>query len=330
MSNSKVRGDEAAAVAALHVYFRDNPKAEPLTREFIAKASAQKPPVGRPDTVHNTPRFESYFEKFRDHIRNAPRDLFVESQVRLQGVKQGYLGDCYFVSMVGAALHSHRQQFEKMFQPRPDGGCDVLFPDGNKVIVKKLTDAQIALGSTAGKQGSWLNILEQGFGQLRARQEPKKLLPGDIPLDSISRGGNPSATISLLTGHKAESFNLAKSGKDPAVVEKIREAMIAGTKHHLLMASGTPAEGKLPPGVFNLHAYAVLGFDEKTNTVHLWNPHGSDFQPKVKPAGLSNEAIPSATVDSTCHSTISSRSLPPSIVRPRKPPRNKRTQNRSN
>ena len=36
----------------------------------------------------------------------------------------------------------------------------------------------------------------------------------------------------------------------------------------------------MPPGVVNDHAYAVLGYDAKADTLHIWNPWGNHFEPK--------------------------------------------------
>ena len=41
------------------------------------------------------------------------------------------------------------------------------------------------------------------------------------------------------------------------------------------------------PGLTPKHAYAVLAYDEATDQVTLWNPHGQAFTPKG-PAGLAN------------------------------------------
>ena len=46
-----------------------------------------------------------------------------------------------------------------------------------------------------------------------------------------------------------------------------------------MLCAGTPA-GKMPPGVVNDHAYAVLGYDAKMDTLHIWNPWGNHFEPK--------------------------------------------------
>ena len=34
------------------------------------------------------------------------------------------------------------------------------------------------------------------------------------------------------------------------------------------------------PGLTPNHAYALLDYDEKADTVRLWNPHGGEFKPK--------------------------------------------------
>ena len=289
VANHNVTGDEAAAAAALHVYFRNNLKAEPLTLASVIEAAAKTSPEERRDLVSKSQHFQGDFQTFRNHIQKAPRDLFAGDGPRLLGMHQGALGDCYFVCVIGAEIHTNRQRVKEIFHPQPDGSCELDFRDGRKVTVRKLTDAQIALGSSGGEQGLWLNVLEEGFGQLRLAAEKKKKAPGDIPLDLISRGGDPQGTIALLTGHKSEFFAVLKNAKDPAATEKLRETLIAGTKNRRLMSCGTPNEKvELPPGVAGGHDYAVLGFDTTKEMVHIWNPWGNNFQPKAEPAGLKN------------------------------------------
>jgi hypothetical protein len=286
IANHKVTGDEAAAAAALHAYFRSDSKAAPLTRNFVIEGAAKNLPEERRDLGNRSQHFEADFEHFRDHIQKAPRELFVGDAPHLLGISQGALGDCYFVSVVGAAIRTNRHRFKQMFHPQPDGSCELIFLDGERVMVHKLTDSKIALGSSAGKQGLWLNVLEQGFGQVRFAKEPNKA-PGDIPLDLISRGGDPQTTIALLTGHKSEFFVVRKNAKDPAATKKLRDTMIAGTKGRRLMSCGTPNEKvELPPGVPGGHDYAVLEFDAAKDMVRIWNPWGNNFQPEKEPAGL--------------------------------------------
>ena len=53
-----------------------------------------------------------------------------------------------------------------------------------------------------------------------------------------------------------------------------------------LVTCGTGSGGKVP-NVAGNHAYAVTGYDAKTDRISLWNPHGQTFTPKGE-AGLKN------------------------------------------
>ena len=46
------------------------------------------------------------------------------------------------------------------------------------------------------------------------------------------------------------------------------------------MGRQPPAGQAKIPGIGYHHAYAVFGFDPKTDLVTLWNPWGQNFQPK--------------------------------------------------
>src|SRR5262249_53519368 len=54
----------------------------------------------------------------------------------------------------------------------------------------------------------------------------------------------------------------------------------AAVSEKRLIGLATPPEGT-PPGVTARHAFAVLGYDEKKDTVRVWNPHGNRFRPKA-------------------------------------------------
>jgi hypothetical protein len=65
-----------------------------------------------------------------------------------------------------------------------------------------LSDAEIALGSTAGSQGVWLNILEKAFGEIVVSRERY-----DEPaVDAFTRTGTTTQAIALLTGHEVYWF----------------------------------------------------------------------------------------------------------------------------
>jgi hypothetical protein len=74
---------------------------------------------------------------------------------------------------------------------------------------------------------------------------------------------------------------------------------LAVTSKHLICA-GTTARGKIPPGISHGHVYAVLGYHPESDTVTLWNPMGTNFEPKGPP-GLGNG---SAMVNGILHMPV--------------------------
>ena len=36
----------------------------------------------------------------------------------------------------------------------------------------------------------------------------------------------------------------------------------------------------MPKSISPNHAYAIFGYDAKTDRITIWNPHGNDFKPK--------------------------------------------------
>lgn len=291
-----VTGDAAAAVAAVHVRFRSaNPPAA-LTKADLLAAAAHPAAEVRRDKDQAKAAFTSY-PSYARHVASAPRKLFTgPGAPTLEGMAQGHLGDCYFVSAVGAAVHRNPQAVRRTFREHPDGSVEVVFPNGRSARVGRLTDAEIALGSTAGPQGAWLNVLEKAFGELKIdTPRSKDRRAGDIDLDVIARGGDADETIALLTGFKA-NFGPIRKGHGtpppdhelPALQVRLHNLLHAAATQHALVCAGTSHTGKSPPGVVSGHDYAVLGYDAGTKTVHVWNPWGQgyNFEPKGGPPGL--------------------------------------------
>lgn len=295
--NHQVKGDEAAAVASIHVYFRMNKAARGLSKDDLVRED----PVESLDEDSHLPQprgFNARFRKFSQHLKMAPRTIFTNGGPRLEGIHQGPLGDCWVVSAIGAAVHAHPLRLKEMIRTEPDGSCTVEFRDGKSIRVNPLTDSQIALSSTAGDQGLWLNVLEQAFGQVR-----KALIPKDrnmLGLDAISSGGNACRSITRLTGHGARKFDIRRVGaKDlppdlrrrPELVAEVRNVIQDAVAKKLLICAGTSVQGEFPPGIGHPHDYAVLDYNRDSDAVTLWNPHASNFEPEGSPGLINGYAM---------------------------------------
>lgn len=293
LADPKIKGPEAAAIAAIHCYQRKlKSSAHPITAEFLTEPRKEDANARRDQPAAGA-NLNLNYQGFLKHINTAPRKLFAVDKPALQGIKQGHLGDCYFVSAVGAAVHQNPAHVRSLFHPHADGACDVVFPNGHKAHVPPLTDAQIALGSSAGEQGLWLNVLEVAAGIVEEEHSRGMKEPA---LDKLGEGGDSVFTIQLLTGHKAikELIRPHVNGhrQRPQGAEASRIAKKTGEELRETLSRGHLAccgigDWQVPAGMASDHQYAILGYE--SGRVHLWNPWGGDyhFEPK-SPAGLQN------------------------------------------
>jgi hypothetical protein len=306
-----VNGLEAAAIAAIHRHLRSEGAPPAITQAELLTQAQQQPVLPeerkcqdaeRQDLNGGQARFVTYYSLFATHLKKAPRDLFAgDDGPTLGGVKQGALGDCYFMCVIGATVNRDPQTVRRMLHANPDGTTDVKFPAVGIVRVGRLTDGQIALTSSAADQGIWINVLEKAFGEVRFSQPQTKHADDEIDLDVISHGGKIQNTIQLMTGHKAVDIWIRKyknkklhaptGAEVPRIIARLDSVFSkAFATNRLVCADIAPGvTGKdVPPGLVGRHAYGVLGYDQPSQMVTVWNPHGKDYTPKATPAGLRN------------------------------------------
>jgi Calpain family cysteine protease len=311
IADPQVVGLEAAAVASIHRYLRADGAPSAITQRELQTEAQQQPLLpeqgknGEPlrqDLNDGKPRFVTFYTYFALHLKKAPRDLFTSDQgPTLEGIKQGSLGDCFFMCVIGATVNRDPQSIRKMLHANPDGTTDVKFPGSRRVRVPRLTDSEIALTSSAEDQGIWVNVLEKAFGTVKYAQPKTQHSDDEIDLDVISRGGKILSTIQLMTGHKAfaitirqyksKKYHLPTRADMPRMLARLDSAFSkAFASNRLVCADIAPGiNGKdIPPGLSGRHAYAVLGYDPATHIVTVWNPHGKDYKPKASPPNPTN------------------------------------------
>jgi phosphoribosylcarboxyaminoimidazole (NCAIR) mutase len=276
LHQASIKNDEAATVASIHIYYRGHANHPGLTKgELLNTKDGQEE---RRDKSEKSPHFASDFKSLAKHLNTIPRKVFVGQKIQLDDLSQGHLGDCYFVSVVGAFVHRNPEGLHRIIHEGQANGTEVTFPDGKKAHVPALTDGLICLGSTAHQSGLWLNVLEEAFGEVTRSKKPGA--PGDPAIDKIGKGGSQTTTITLLTGKQSQSHSLKST--PPA---KVHQILTEAQSRKMLMGAGTGSHKKLPPGVASDHAYAIIGLHG--DKVEIWNPWGNKFTPKGTP-GLTN------------------------------------------
>lgn len=202
-------------------------------------------------------------------------------------IKQGMIGDCYFVSSLAALAKANPQAIEKMIKDNKDGTYTVTFPGapGEPITVKAPTEAEAGLYNGVGKNGTWALVMEKAYGQYCQssvlRRSPFNLGGGNAPAEGGDGGGRTASTMALLTGKGTDCDSLMFSSK-AETAKKLEEAVKNGRMVTTGINGGLLPEfmggsDKTSDGFHTRHAYSVVGFkpDGKGGgTVTIRNPWG--------------------------------------------------------
>ncbi|MBS1704657.1 MAG: hypothetical protein JST40_02195 [Armatimonadetes bacterium] len=286
------RGEQAAALAALHGWFVvaipplpelnkdwfENYKPERLV---LAKGTAADEAKKQRKAYLATPGSlqASYAACFRRLSRAGERALFDSDGPTLNDIRQGSLGDCFMLAPLGAIVQRDPNTIKKMVRRNADGYM-VRFPDGKEIQVAKLTDTELAMVGSSTQAGLWIRVMENAYGTRRIKEGETKMATDTM------RGGSTSAAARILTGHAFVSTALIGDYKKEvsaelleAKMKPLRSAIPQAVAEHRLVLAST-GKNTMPRSISPNHAYAVFGYDPATDKVTLWNPHGNDFSPK--------------------------------------------------
>lgn len=275
LHNSSFTGRDAAAVAAMNKYVGDIEEYSNDEigdeNDGITRADLQAFVRESDQTATNIANLVQYGENTINRTNRTPFPNGVAS-VRPDNIRQGMIGDCYFLAAVAseARTPAGRQRLHDMIHDNGNGTYNVTFPGRSAVTVNAPTDAELATYSSAGPDGTWLAILEKGYAQ---SENNGAIFPSTNPYDEIGDGNTLSAGIEAITGHSTDTDDTAFTSVD-TLRTKLSDAMAHGRTvtagiNEYPWSSGRESNG-LPQG----HAYTVLGYDRATDRVTLRNPWG--------------------------------------------------------
>lgn len=276
--SEEIQGDAASAVAALKRASRFRRIELPsFTLAHIKELAVAQPRAGWPD-------LPAIFRGSLKRINLAKRHLFSEGGPQLKTVHQGRMGNCFSLAPLGAMVHLRPEYISgQMIRELEDGRYEVRFGQV-KVIVTRPTDCEIALSAGNEDGGLWVNVYEKAAGVAHNEKKPvdRREATG---LDALNRGGSAGTQLAFITGHEMfrVSCQFAKEKTLPPEefdkrMGELRAALVSATRERRLMTCGTLKTSV--PGITPNHAYAILGFDEATDSIRLWNPHGDTQEVK--------------------------------------------------
>lgn len=201
-------------------------------------------------------------------------------------IKQGLLGDCYFLSALTTVAIQHPEILEKAIKDNGDGTYTVTFQKNGKPVEVTVDNdfpvTQDAQGNPTGnaayvQPGSaptelWPMIMEKAFATHRNNSY------------AVIEGGFPEQAVELLTGQSGSRLNLRfrDAAGEQAALQKIADNLSSGnyvTAASRAMKAGEDA-ASWPANIVPLHAYTVDSVDLKAGTIQLRNPWGEAFTPE--------------------------------------------------
>ncbi len=275
ISDPAVKDADAAAVAAL----KRGLTGTPALTGGLEKQELQDLVDGR---TADGQQLQQLFTQALRQIQQAQPRLFAGGKPRLETIHQGQLGNCFVLAPLGAVLAVTPDRITEMFTDGPDGGYYVRF-GRYQIPVGRLTDAEVAL--TAGNQGAgaWVNVYEKAAGAAQQVVGPAAASKGSA-IDAMSSGGSVTRFLSLITGRQIQRFSFDFARRYSQEERQHRDCLrqlrtwledTRRQKHAMVCTTGQSRT----PGLPSNHAWAVIGWDNTTDLVTVWNPHGGNFRP---------------------------------------------------
>lgn len=255
-----------------------------LTALPSQQKSKDEPSLGSGDAT-------STYRKWSGNVFSPDSDNLDGPRVELNDIRQGGLGDCYFIATMAAVANTNPKVIEDMVKDNGDGTYDVSlhlykgafsFLIGTKVTIKvnaefpsKGTDESPHLSyakyNPMGERELWPMLIEKAYAQH---------LGG---YDKIE-GGNPGDAMEVITGNFTATLLTENSSEDELL-----------SNINFAVQNGNPITGSVPDhkedqakqeelsvlGLYQKHAYVILSADMETKLIDLHNPWGTKHPPAI-------------------------------------------------
>jgi hypothetical protein len=213
--------------------------------------------------------------------RQFTGQLFVNG-ASYSDIRQGSVGDCYFVASLAEAAQQNPALINNMFIVNGDGTYTVkFFNNGQSSYVtvdsylptnaygQAIYAARGAMYNNAGAE-LWTALAEKAYAQLNEMGWTRAGLSGS-GLNSYNaiNGGYIFAALGHITGQSTVAFALTSATSSFQTFVNAHN----GGKMIGFASKPTPALS----GVVGNHAYVAVGYDAQYRRVHLYNPWGPEY-----------------------------------------------------
>lgn len=202
-------------------------------------------------------------------------------------VKQGALGDCYFMAGMAATARADADHIRRVIVDNGDGTFDVTLYIrdsyyGPPRAVTRTIDAQLPTRSSGSPLYAGLGDSTDEFDELWPALLEKRLAQEKGSYDLISGGNigkdfNFNGATELLTGQSERYFSAGSLSED-RILSMMDEALTTNkpiTVDSMNFEDEALQKAAEAVNVYGNHAYAVESVDLASRTIRLQNPWGS-------------------------------------------------------
>jgi hypothetical protein len=197
-------------------------------------------------------------------------------------IKQGYLGDCYFMASLAETALKNPAAINNMFVVNGDGTYTVRFYNNGKaeyVTVDSylptsnsgaLIYANMGASHANAANELWIALAEKAYVQINEMGWLRSGLPGNgLNAYSAIEGGYIYAALGHITGQKTNPFtSTTASTSFTTFVTAFNQGKSIG-----FASKSRPVS----TSVVGNHAYAVVGYNPAAQTVTFFNPWGTQY-----------------------------------------------------
>ncbi|MBN9418886.1 hypothetical protein ABS71_11330 [bacterium SCN 62-11] len=262
LHQADVQGADAAAVIVMRCFQKEIGNRQGITRKDLEKLKTDGP-----NRMANT---------FRVRKNQAgslsPRKPIMEESFDPKEIRQGSNGTCVSLSTL---IGTDADHVRSMFQDNGDGSVTVRLKDGSEHRVEDVSLAERLYHARGKDDERWPALLELALGERLGDLAGLRGLPDRTPRSYVATGQMFSDAYSLMLGQKRHKVNFDHQSPNQ-IREKLSQAVRRGGPLVTASRWETGLFGRsltpLKNGVVGMHAYAILGYDEKRDTVTLRNP----------------------------------------------------------
>jgi Calpain family cysteine protease len=197
-------------------------------------------------------------------------------------IKQGYLGDCYFMSSLAETALKNPSAISNMFVVNGDGTYTVKFYNNGQAAyvtvdsylptngAGQLIYANVGAAYNKSTNELWTALAEKAYVQINEMGFIRSGLPGNGQnAYSAIAGGYIYAALGQISGKATTAFaSTAGTTSFTTFVNAYNQGKSIG-----FASKSTPAFSS----VVGNHAYAVLSYNASNQTVTLFNPWGTAY-----------------------------------------------------